>query len=53
MASADVMAPTMIAICCRFGVAPTRKPVLRSWLVVPASAADTAMTAAIDMAATR
>ena len=33
--------------------APTRNPVLRSWLVVPASAADTAITAAIEMAATR
>jgi hypothetical protein len=53
MASAEVMAPIMMEICCRFGVAPTRKPVLRSWLVVPANAAETAITAAMEMAATR
>ena len=53
IARAEVMAPTMIAICCRFGVDPTRNPVFRSWLVVPASAADTAITAAIEIAATR
>src|SRR5271163_3801869 len=33
--SALVTTPTSSAICCRRGVEPTRKPVLRSWLVVP------------------
>ena len=43
----------MMAICCRRGVAPTRKPVLRSWLVAPALLAATAMTPAMEMAPTR
>ena len=51
MASAEVTAPTMMAICCRLGVAPTRKPVLRSWLVAPALPAATAMTPAMEIAA--
>ena len=50
IASAEVTAPTMMAICCRRGVAPTRKPVLRSWLVAPALLAATAMTPAMEMA---
>src|SRR5215510_5476070 len=33
--SADASAPTRIAICWYLGVEPTRKPVLRSWDVVP------------------
>src|SRR6476646_7034726 len=32
---ADVKAPTKMAYCCGRGVAPTRKPVLRSCDVVP------------------
>src|SRR4051794_27110819 len=32
---ADASAPTRIATCCRQGVLPTQKPVLRSWDVVP------------------
>ena len=53
MASAEVTAPTMMPICCRRGVAPTRNPVLRSWLVAPAFPAATAMTAAMVSAPTR
>ena len=32
---ADVTAPTVIASCCQRGVAPTKKPVFKSWDVVP------------------
>src|SRR5437773_9252268 len=32
---ADASAPTRIAICCNFGVEPTRNPVFRSCDVVP------------------
>ena len=53
MASAEVTAPIRMAICCRSGVAPTRKPVLRSWLVAPAFPAATAMTPAMVRAPTR
>src|SRR5690348_18432168 len=35
MKMAEVSAPTRIANCCQRGVAPTRKPVLRSCEVVP------------------
>src|SRR5580704_13234065 len=35
MTTADVSAPATIAHCCFDGVAPTRKPVLRSCDVVP------------------
>jgi len=53
MARADVTAPTMMASCCRRGVAPTRNPVFRSWLVAPALPAATAITAAMEIAPTR
>ena len=35
----------MSATCCFHGVAPTRKPVFRSWLVVPALLAAMQTTA--------
>src|SRR4029453_15426762 len=37
--SAETMTPMMRPICCELGVAPTRKPVLRSCDVAPAMAA--------------
>src|SRR5258707_15432296 len=37
--AAAATAPIISPICWYFGVAPTRKPVLRSWLVAPALAA--------------
>src|SRR5260370_10089915 len=37
--AAAAAAPIISPICWYFGVAPTRKPVLRSWLVAPALAA--------------
>ena len=43
---AEVSAPTTIANCCRIGVAPTRKPVFRSWAVVPPFEAATQTTPA-------
>src|SRR5689334_15644739 len=39
MTSDEEMTPIISPICCQIGVAPTRKPVLRSWDVPPACAA--------------
>ena len=50
MTRAEVKAPTRIAICCNRGVAPTRKPVLRSCEVVPPLEAAMQTTAATDSA---
>src|SRR5580693_3854169 len=35
MNRAEIKAPTRIETCCFHGVAPTRKPVFKSWEVVP------------------
>ena len=51
MTSTLVRTPTMIATCCRQGVPPTRKLVLRSWLVVPALDAAMPTTVPIESAA--
>src|SRR5277367_5332181 len=51
--TADVSAPTRIASCCDLGVAPTRKPVLRSWEVVPPFDAAMQTIPAIESAASR
>src|SRR5688572_9566987 len=50
MHTAAERAPTRIAICCLDGVAPTRKPVLRSWEVVPPLEAAMQTTAATESA---
>ena len=49
----DVSAPTRIATCCFQGVAPTRKPVLRSCEVVPPLDEAMQTTPAIDSAVRR
>src|SRR5580704_3468512 len=51
MTTADVSAPATIAHCCFDGVAPTRKPVLRSCDVVPPFDEAMQTTAAIVRAA--
>ena len=47
MTKAPVMTPTISAICCRHGVAPTMWPVFKSCMTSPAIAALLATTAAI------
>jgi hypothetical protein len=51
--SAEEIAPTRIAHCWYLGVAPTRKPVFRSWDVVPPFEEATQTTAATVMAISR
>ena len=51
MTTTLVTTPTMIATCCFQGVPPTRKLVLRSWLVVPALLAAMQTTAPMESAA--
>ena len=48
MTKAPVITPTISAICCRQGVAPTIWPVFRSCMTSPAIAALLATTAAIS-----
>src|SRR5438445_308178 len=55
MTRAEVNAPIRIDHCCGLGVAPMRKPVLRSWEVVPplddAMHTTAATVSAVSMAA--
>ena len=51
MTTADTTTPIISPICCFLGVAPTRKPVFRSWEVSPAMAAMTQMMPPMTMAA--
>ena len=53
MTTAEVSAPTRIATCCVHGVAPTRKPVLRSCEVVPPFETAMQTIPAIESAARR
>ena len=53
MTTAETSAPTRIATCCFHGVAPTRKPVLRSCEVVPPLDDAMQTTPAIDSAVRR
>ncbi|MNY09881.1 hypothetical protein D3C86_1428270 [compost metagenome] len=50
MTRALVMTPTLMAICWARGVPPTKKPVLRSWLVVPPLEAAMQTMAAVERA---
>ena len=52
MMTAEVMAPMRMDHCCHFGVAPRRKPVLRSCEVVPPLEAAMQTTPPIDSAST-
>src|SRR5215471_15170677 len=52
-ANAEANAPTRIAICWYLGVEPTRKPVLRSWDVVPPFDAVIHTIAPIESAVTK
>ena len=53
MTTAEIKAPTRIATCCFQGVAPTRKPVLRSCEVVPPLDEAMQTTPAIESAVRR
>src|SRR3954453_14897665 len=53
MTTAEIRAPTRIATCCRQGVAPTRKPVLRSCEIVPPLDEAMQTIPAIDRAPSR
>ena len=44
MTKTDTITPIISAHCCRYGVAPIRKPVFRSCEVAPAFAAATQTT---------
>src|SRR6516164_7788393 len=53
MTRAELKAPTKMATCCFQGVAPTKKPVFKSWDVVPPFEDAMQTTPAIERAVRR